>query len=318
MRVLFLGGTGPVGQASLPHLLAAGHEAAVAHTGAHEPAGMPDVEHLHGERAELVAAGGPAERWRPDAIVDTFAGGATAGKARELAALGDRCGAARLVAVSSMDVYRHCADAAVDDNPPTELPRDPLPLREDSPRRSGPSPGGGARHDNVAMEDALAGAAAAGAAVLRPGAIYGPYDHPHVLREWYLVGKVARCERSLELPHGGTQIFHRVAVERVGRAVAAAVDRAPAGFWPCNVGDPSDFTFGGLAHLVAERLEWEWDVEPVDWGAGDHPWNVRHPIFADTSRLRDVLGVEEPDPLAATLAQVDWLWANRDSLLRAG
>src|SRR4051812_49693135 len=111
MRVLFLGGTGPVGQVSLPHLLAAGHEAAVAHTGAHEPAGMPDVEHLHGERAELVAAGGPAERWRPDAIVDTFAGGATAGKARELAAPGGRRGAAPPGAVGSVDGFRPLAHA---------------------------------------------------------------------------------------------------------------------------------------------------------------------------------------------------------------
>ena len=65
MRVLFLGGTGPVGLSSLPHLLAAGHEVALAHTGAHEPDAARDVEHLHGERDALVAPGGPAERWRP-------------------------------------------------------------------------------------------------------------------------------------------------------------------------------------------------------------------------------------------------------------
>ena len=63
--------------------------------------------------------------------------------------------------------------------------------------------------------------------ILRPGAIYGRYDHPHLLREWYLVGKVARGERELWLPAGGTQLFHRVAVDR-GRAVAAALARAPA------------------------------------------------------------------------------------------
>ena len=40
MRVLFVGGTGPVGQSSLPHLLADSQSVAVAHTGAHEP---PDI-----------------------------------------------------------------------------------------------------------------------------------------------------------------------------------------------------------------------------------------------------------------------------------
>jgi nucleoside-diphosphate-sugar epimerase len=211
-----------------------------------------------------------------------------------------------------MDVYRHCADAGVDGNPATELPRDPLPLSEDSPRRQGPSPGSGTRHDNVAMEDALRDADRV--TVLRPGAIYAPFDHPHVLREWYLVGKVAAKERTLALPDGGTQIFHRVAIDRVGRAVAAALERAPDGWWACNVGDPTDFTFGGLANLVAQRLGWEWELQPGTWEDGDHPWNVRHPIIADTTRLRAVLGVTAPDPLQATTDQIDWLWENRNAL----
>jgi nucleoside-diphosphate-sugar epimerase len=309
MRVILIGGTGPVGQSALPHLLGAGHSVAVAHSAAHEPPGLPDVEHLHGGRDELLAAGGPIDRWKPEALVDTFAGGATAAKAHELGRVAERCGAHRVVAVSSMDVYRHCAVAGVDDHTPLEMPLDPLPLPESAPRRSGPSPGGGTRHDNVAMEDALHGAEAI--SVLRPGAIYGPYLHPRVFREWYLVGRVARGERRLELPDGGTQIFHRVACERVGRAVAAAVDRAPSGRWECNVGDPRDFTFGALAALVAERLGWSWDPVEVPWDASDHPWNVRHPVITDTARLREVLGVSEPDPVAATIAQIEWLWEHR-------
>lgn len=312
MRVLFIGGTGPVGLSSLPHVLAVGHEAAVAHTGAHEPDAAREVEHLHGSREELLAPDGPAERWRPDALVDTFAGGATDAKAQQLGELARRADAERVIAVSSMDVYRHCADAGVDDNPPAELARDPLPLAEDSPRRGGPSPGSGAAHDNVAMEDALPGDRPV--AILRPGAIYGPYEHPYVLREWYLVGRVARGVRTLQLPDGGTQLFHRVAIDRVGRAVAAALERAPAGTWACNVADPTDFTYGALARLVAERFDWEWELEPISWAESDHPWNVRQPVFTDTTRLRETLGVTEPDPVAATTAQLDWLWSNRESL----
>jgi nucleoside-diphosphate-sugar epimerase len=313
MRVLFVGGTGPVGQAAVPHLLAAGHDVVLAHTGAHEPPALAALEHLHGDRDALLAPGGPAERARPDAIVDTFAGGASEAKARALSELGQRAGAARLVVTSSIDVYRHCTDAGVDDGRPTELPRAWLPLTEDSELRTGPSPGGAARgHDNVAMERALTGAERI--TILRPGAIYGPYDDPHVLREWYLVGKVARGERRLPLPAGGTQLFQRVAVDRVGRAIAAALEHAPAGTWACHVADPRDLTFGGLAALVAERLGWEWEPEDVPWADGDHPWNVRHPIVADTTRLRDVLGVHAPDPHEATVAQIDWLWEQRAAL----
>jgi nucleoside-diphosphate-sugar epimerase len=314
MRVLLVGGTGPVGQASVPHLLDAGHEVAVAHTGAHEPSALRDLTHLHGDRAALLATGGPAERWRPEVLVDTFAGGATAAKAAELGALAERCGTAQIVAVSSMDVYRHCAAAGVDGHEPVDLPQDPLPLDEAAPKRSAPSPGGGTSHDNVAMESALHGPPRI--TVLRPGAIYGPHLHPYVIREWYLVGKVARGERTLGLPAGGTQLFHRVALDRVGRAVAAAIGAAPEGRWECNVGDPRDFTYGALARLVATELGWEWRTRAVAAPESDHPWNVRHPVIADTWRLREVLGVAEPDPVAATRDQVTWLWEHREELLR--
>jgi nucleoside-diphosphate-sugar epimerase len=298
-----------VGQSAIPHLLRGGHHVAVAHSGAHEPSAAADAAHLHGARDELLAPGGPVERWRPDVLVDSFAGGATAAKARAMGDAARRSGTHRIVAISSMDVYRHCAAAGVDGHTPLELPLDALPLREDAPRRP-PRDAEPARHDNVAMEDALHGAGAL--TVLRPGAIYGPYLHPKVFREWYLVGKVARAERRLPLPDGGAQLFHRVAAERVGRAVAAAVERAPGGRWECNVGDSHDLTFGALAGLVAARLDWVWEPVNVPWEEGDHPWNVRHPVVTDTTRLRQTLGVTEPDPLAATAAQIDWLWDNRE------
>lgn len=307
-RILFIGGTGPLGQAAVPRLLEAGHEVALVHTGRHEAAGLEELEHLHGERAELLAPGGPAESWRAEVLIDTFAGGATAAKAQELAALAERSEARQVVAVSSIDVYRHCADAGVDDYPPADLARDPLPLPEDAPMRGETN----RRHDNVAMEAGLGGADRL--TILRPGAIYGPYANERVTREWYLVGRVARGERRLPLPDGGTQLFHRVALDRVGRAVAAAVDSASEGRFAANVADPRDFTYGALAAVVAERLEWEWEIEPVSWAAGDHPWNVRQPVIADTTRLRETLGVREPDPVEATLAQIDWLWENRVEL----
>jgi nucleoside-diphosphate-sugar epimerase len=312
MRVVFVGGTGPVGRASLPHLLAADHDVAVAHSGAHEPPVADDAEHLHGSRNDLLALGGAVERWRPEVVVDTFAGGASAAKARELGALAQRAGVAQVVAVSSIDVYRHSAAAGVGGFPPTELPLDPLPLHEDrSPLRTEPMPFT-PHHDNVAMEAALTEAAPR-VTILRPGAIYGPAFHAAVLREWFLVAKALHGDRTLPFPHGGTQLFHRVALERVGRAVAAAVDHAPQGTWACNVADPYDWTYGGLAQLVAQQLGHTWDPQPE---GDDHPWNARHPVIVDTTRLQTVLNVgpADPDPLAATTQQIAWLADNAASV----
>jgi nucleoside-diphosphate-sugar epimerase len=296
-------------------LLSAGHELALAHSGRHEA--FEQVEHLHGSRAELLGAKGPAERWRPEVVIDTFAGGATAGKARELARFGRRVGLAQVVALSSMDVYRQAGEAGVDGHAVAALPSGTLPISEEAALRDPGSVVHSEVHDNVAMEAELRGAERL--TILRPGAIYGPYKQRAVLREWFLVGRVARRERRLGLPMRGTQIFHRVAIDRVGRAIVAAIERAPAGTWACNVGDPAVLTYGALARLVAEQLDWEWELVPTAQPDPefDHPWNVRHPVYARTRRLEAVLEVLEPEPVAATVRQIEWLWDQRDELQRA-
>lgn len=310
MRVAIIGGTNFVGPVAVPLLALAGHEVAIAHSGAHEPEALRDFTHLHGPREELLAPGGAVERWRPAALVDTFAGGATAEKASALAACAERAGAQHIVAVSSMDVYQHCVDAGLADGAGTRpMARDPIPLPESARLREGPYPGGGPEHDSVAMERALWQQARVTA--LRPGAIYGP--HPST-REWYLVERIARGERALALPDGGVQLWHRVDVDRVAHAIVAALDRAPDGFWACNVVDPYDWEFSGLAARVADLLGWEWEPVRVDFEATDHPWQTAHPVLASDVRLREVLGVTGRDPEAALAETVRWLWEHRGEL----
>lgn len=313
MRVAFVGGSRFVGLAAIAQLVAAGHEVVVAHSGRHEAEALSAIEHLHGERSALLAAGGPVERWRPEVLVDTFAGGATAGKGAELAACAARCGAGQIVAISSIDVYQHSVDAGVDPGAaPVVLPRFRLPLDEDAPRRAPLA--ADAPHDNVAMEDAVTGAVER-VTLLRPGAIYGRSTEPERLRERTLVERIARRERRLELPDGGVSLFHRVALERVGRAVAAALERAPAGTWAVNVVDPGDWTYAGLAAEIGRLLDWEWEPARVAFADTDHPWQVHHPVLASDRRLVDVLEVTEPDPAVALEDTVRFLW---EALSRGG
>jgi nucleoside-diphosphate-sugar epimerase len=308
VRVAFVGGTKFVGPVSVRALVTAGHEVAVAHSGAHEAEGLAHVEHLHGSRAELLAADGPVERWRPEALVDTFAGGATAEKAAALGDCATRAGAAQIVAISSMDVYQHCVDAGLADGSGAQVfARDAVPLAESARLRTAPYPGGSPAHDNVAMEAALHGAARI--TVLRPGAIYGPYPR---VRESFLVERIARGEATLRLPDGGVQLWHRVAVGRVANAIVAALVRAPEGIWACNVVDPYDWDFSGLAARVAELLDWRWDPQRVSFSDEDHPWQTSHPVLASDRRLREILGVTEPDPEAALTETVQWLWQRRN------
>jgi nucleoside-diphosphate-sugar epimerase len=267
MRVVFVGGTRFVGPAAVRHLRNAGHEVAVAHSGEHEHPSLADLEHLHGTREDLLSAGGAVERWHPETIIDTFAGGATAQKATGLVSCASRAGSVQVVAISSMDVYQYCVDAGLGDGSGTlALPRQAVPLNESAPLRHGPYPGGTAGHDNTAMEAALREVQRL--TVLRPGAIYGPHADA---REWFLVQRIARGERQLELPDGGVQHWHRVAVERVGAAVAASLDNAPDGFWACNVVDPYNWSYAALAAEIAAILEWEWEPTRVTFRETEHP-----------------------------------------------
>ncbi|HEX4730680.1 MAG TPA: hypothetical protein VH299_05395 [Solirubrobacterales bacterium] len=230
MRVVVIGGTKFVGPAAVRQLVAAGHQVGVAHSGAHEHPAVASVDHLHGDRGTLLGLGGTIGDWQPEVLVDTFPGGATAAKAEQLADCAART-EARAIAISSMDVYQHGVDSGVaDGGGMLAMAVDPIPLGEEARRRVGPYPGGTAAHDNVAMEDALA-AAGCTAILLRPGAIYGP--HPST-REWTLVRRIAGGDRRLPLPDGGVQVFHRVAVDRLARAILAAAERTPGDSWPAT------------------------------------------------------------------------------------
>jgi nucleoside-diphosphate-sugar epimerase len=315
VRVVVIGGTRFVGPAAVRHLLAAGHEVAIAHSGAHEHPAVEAIEHFHGDREALLSPAGPIDAWRPDALVDTFPGGATAAKGTQLAACAARTGA-HPVAISSVDVYQHGVDSGMGDGSGLlALSVDPIPLREDARKRTAPYPGSAPGHDNVAMEDALARAGCP-ATVLRPGAIYGP--HP-TAREWNLVRRVALGDHDLPLPGGGVQLFHRVALDRVAAAIAAAVQRPTTDLWPCNVVDPTDRDHSGLARRIGEILDWEWQPRRVPFAEDVHPWQVGHPMLADDRRLRDDLGVgpDQPDPDDALRETVEWLWEHRADILAA-
>lgn len=306
MHFVLIGGTRFVGPAVLRHAKEQNHRVTVAHSGTHEIPDLPDVEHLHGTRAELLAPGGAIERARPDVLVDTFAGGATAEKAMSVAICARRAGARKIVAVSSIDVYRYLVEAGIGDGSGQSLlPDTPLPLTESAPTRTSPYPGAPPDHDNAAMETALRDSGC-DVAVLRPGAIYGPNDPRS--RAWPLIRKIRSGVRRLELPDRGVQVFHQVALDRVARSVVAAAERAPRGFWACNVVDPYTWTYAGLAAVIGRMFDWEWEPVVVPFAAVDHPYKVSSPVLVSDRRLREVLGVHEPDPLQALEEAVRWLW----------
>jgi nucleoside-diphosphate-sugar epimerase len=305
MRFVFVGGTGPVGVAATRIARANGHEVSVAHSGQHEPTEDLGARHLHGDREELLSREGPIARSGADVVVDTRT---KAEDAAALVACALAAGAKRLIVVSSSDVYEYFVSGSGYESAGGRavLPTQTLPIAEDAPRRAAPYPWATPGHDNAAMERAVETSRQnVDVAMIRPGMIYGPGAAG---REWTVVSRIKRGERRIELPDGGGQFFARVAVERVGRAVIAAAERAPAGFWPVNVVDPYGWTYAGLVREIGRILDWEWEPVFVRFEDGSHPFKLQSPFMLSDSRLRDVLRVTEPDPRNALAETVRWLW----------
>jgi nucleoside-diphosphate-sugar epimerase len=214
VRVILLGGTWFVGRAIAETVVGAGHEVLIVHRGIAEPAGLPAVQHLHAERSEWPSCRADLAAFGADAAVDVSAGNASGAQA----ALSALPPGIRLVAVSSVDVYR--AYEAVNRGWQTDV----VPLTEQSPLRA-------TRHiegphwENLEIEEAYLGA---GATILRLGAVYGEHDYQHRFEP--VLCRI-RSGRSL-LPVGaGTFLFSRVYVGDVATAVLTALSRDG------NVGD---------------------------------------------------------------------------------
>ena len=123
MQVLVIGGSGFIGPHIARELIRLGHEAVVFHRGRGTvPEGAREVT---GDRRRLADSAPQLRALTPDVVIDVVLSSGT--QARELMNV-FRGHARRVVAVSSMDVYRACGVTHHLEAGPLE----PLPLREDT------------------------------------------------------------------------------------------------------------------------------------------------------------------------------------------
>ncbi len=123
MRTLVVGGSGFIGPFVVSALRDRGHEVAV--FSRNRSAVPAAVAHFAGDRRILQASAGELRAHKPDVVVDVLL--SSGGQARDLVRVFSGV-ASRLVAVSSIDVYRACALLHRLDNGPLQQ----VPLTESS------------------------------------------------------------------------------------------------------------------------------------------------------------------------------------------
>jgi nucleoside-diphosphate-sugar epimerase len=314
LRVLVIGGTGFIGPPLVRQLAAMGHEVAVLHRGN----GKMDLpaEHIRADRRDL-----PSLKPKADVVVDLIL--SSGAQARVLMDT-FRGIAKRVVAASSMDVYRACGVFHGSEEGPLE----PVPLTEDSPLRtklqtyppemlkSLQQVFGWVDHeyDKIPVERAVLGDPRLPGAVLRLPMIYGPGDH---LRRFYpVVKRIADGRQSILIEEGVAQWrAPRGYVENVAAALALAAvsDRAAARVY--NVAERPAFTELEWSRKIAEAAEWQgkFVVLPKD-GAPPHlvmPGNTAQHWEADSTRIREELGYREIVPMEEAVRRtVEWEFAN--------
>jgi nucleoside-diphosphate-sugar epimerase len=306
MRVMVLGGTRFIGAAVVEELHANGHELLVVHRGEHEPADLPEVEHLHAQRQDLPHLRGPVEEFGPEAVVDNTAF-STADAETALAAIDNDV---RLLVVSSMDVYR--AFGAVLAGTET----DPVPVDETSSVRPERYPYRGRTlvstdADTYEKLDVEAAYLAREATVCRLPMVYGERDHQR--REEPILRRV-RAGRS-RIPAGaGSWLWTRGYVRDVAAGIRLALESDAAVAEVLNLGEARSWSMGLWARHVLEAAGSDAELVrvpdvllPDDLKAlGTIPQH----LLVDSSKARDLLGWTETDPHQALHRSVAWHLAN--------
>ncbi len=314
MRILVIGGNGFIGSPLVRELCDSGHEVAVFHR--RRNAGFSGVEQIQGDRNRLVEYRNELSRFAPEVIVDLIL--SSGDQARDLMRFA-RDVARRVVAISSMDVYRawgllHGVEPG---------PLEPLPLTEDSPLRTTrqlyPSETIqrmksvfswlDERYDKLAVEEAIMGDTQIPGSVLRLPMVYGPGDPLH--RFFPLLKRIADGRPAILLSDDiAAWRGPRGYVEDVAHAIAIAAT--------------SDRTAGRVYNICEEptppELEWQRKIAAQMKWAGRFvvlpreqvpkhlllPGNATQHVVASSKRIRLELGycelVENDEAMRRTIA----------------
>jgi nucleoside-diphosphate-sugar epimerase len=302
MKVLVIGGTGFIGPHTCAHLRKSGHQVTVFHRGKSPvPSGVQQIigdhSHLSDYRAEF-------ERQQFDVVVDfILSSGRQAQRLMQIF-----CGIARrVVAVSSMDVYRAMGILQRTETGPLQE----LPITEDSALRANRNtyspeamkrvkefyPWADDEYDKIPVEEAALSDPELPGTVLRLPMVYGPCDPLH---RFHFVVKRMDDGRQQIIFSDDVAAFRtpRGYVENVGAAIAwAAVSEASKGRI-YNIGERQCFSELEWAEKLAAAVGWTGKFVTLPREQTPKhllmPTRLEQHLVMASERIREELNYQEP------------------------
>lgn len=318
MRVLVIGGTGFIGSHVVGELAARGMTVDVFHRGRTRADLGASVTHRYGDRDDLSTFFASTRDINPEVVLDMIA--LTEAHARATLEI-TRGRVRRLVAISSMDVYR----AFEGFHSPVAGPVQPVPIGEDDELRSTLFPQRESlnerprdrppEYEKILVERVLRDQSDVPVTVLRLPIVYGPGD---IVRRRTLpyVKQMSDGLPEILISHGLSRwVVSRGYVENVASGIADALVNDGAADRTYNIADLPAVSELEWVRQLANATGWRGRVvevpdESVPAGV-QLQGNFAQHLVLDTSRIREELGYRERMPFDESVRRtVAWELAN--------
>ncbi|HZQ50970.1 MAG TPA: NAD-dependent epimerase/dehydratase family protein [Bryobacteraceae bacterium] len=322
MRILLIGATGFIGSHVARQLAGLGHEVCVFHRGITRPP-VPVTE-IVGDRNDLRPHVERFRALRPDAVVDFVL---SDGKQAEQLVEAFCSLTARIIAISSGDVYRACGILHGFESGPLQ----PVPLTEESELRTSRNvyssealshlrsifPWLGDEYDKIPVEHVVMNTPGLEGTILRLPMVYGPGDPLHRLFPYL---KRMDDKRPAILLQDDTARWRgpRGYVENVAAAIVLATVSNSAAGRIYNVGGQETLCEADWVREIGSVAHWNGAV--VAFSKDALPPHLRVPYRSEqhwemsSARIRKELGYKEPVDFTAALERtIAWERANPPS-----
>lgn len=312
MRILVIGGTQFIGYAVVQRLAAAGHDVTVYNRGV-TPADLPaGVRRMQGDRAGIRDARPAFAELQPEVVLEMRAMSEADAQGTADAVRGH---SGRLVAISSMDVYRAFGRIlGTEPGPP-----DPLPLTEDSPvrdllypYRSDPPHAADDpeawrdSYDKLKVEEVVLGDPELPGSILRLPMVYGPRDRQHRFRSFVRRMDDGRRVIPMNAGYAGWRSSWSY-VDNVAHAIGLVVTDERAAGRIYNVAEESNPTMVEIGRELAGLLDWGGEFVTLGDEQLPPPLGTAQDLVSASARIRTELGYRELVPRReAMLATIEW------------